>query len=186
MNWLDIVLIVILSYSVIRSFRKGFSREIVGLVTAVFALVLAMWFYGTAGAYVAPYTGAGAMANLAGFLLVVVGVMTAGALVGWTVNRFLRTIGLSFFDRALGAAFGLLRGVLFAMALLTAFTAFGPRAENGSEPSAVLHSRIAPWVLEASRYFVAIAPMELKVSFRKHYDEMRKALEKPLRGPGDQ
>jgi membrane protein required for colicin V production len=183
-NWLDIVLLLVLALSTVRSFRKGFSREIVGLAAALFALILAMWFYGLVGSYVAPWTGSGATANLVGFLLVVVGVIMAGSLLGWIVNRFLRTIGLSFFDRLLGAAFGLLRGLLVAIALLTAYISFAPRSENGSEPNAVLHSRIAPWVLEASRYFVAIAPMELKVSFRKHYAELRAALEKP-KDPGN-
>jgi hypothetical protein len=45
--------------------------------------------------------------------------------------------------------------------------AFGPRAESNTAPAAVVHSRIAPYILEASDMFVAIAPMELKASFRK-------------------
>jgi membrane protein required for colicin V production len=180
-NWLDIVLFAVLLFSTVRSFRRGFSREIVGLAAAVFALVLAMWFYGLVGSYVAPYTGPGALANLAGFLLVVIAVMAFGAMVAYVVNGFLRTIGLSFFDRLLGAVFGFARGVLLAIALLTAYTAFGRGPEHDAEPAAVLHSRIAPWILEASRYFVAVAPMELKVSFRKHYADIRAALEKPAK-----
>jgi len=37
----------------------------------------------------------------------------------------------------------------------------------------VIHSQIAPWLLEASRYGVAIAPMELKQSFRKYYGQIQ-------------
>ncbi len=169
MNWLDIVLIVVLAYSTFRSFQKGFSREIIGLAASLFALVLGMWFYGLAGSFVAPYVASARMANLAGFLIVVVVVLTLGALTGWVVSRFLRTIGLSFFDRLLGAVFGLGRGLLVAIALLTAFIAFGPASDGAAVPAAVLHSQIAPYVLEASRYFVAIAPMDLKQRFRKEY-----------------
>ncbi len=176
MNWLDIVLVVVLAFSTLRSFRKGFSREIVGLVAALLALVLAMWFYGQAGAFVAPYLGSAVLANLAGFLLVVVGVIAAGSLLGWIVSRFLRTVGLSFFDRLLGAAFGLIRGFLIAVALLTAYIAFAPHGEKDSAPSAVVHSQIAPWVLEASHVFVAIAPMELKQGFSKGYADIRSAV----------
>ena len=46
------------------------------------------------------------------------------------MSRFLRTIGLSFFDRLLGAGFGLVRGLLIAIALLTAFMAFGPQVDS--------------------------------------------------------
>jgi membrane protein required for colicin V production len=116
------------------------------------------------------------VANFIGFLLVVFAVLIGGAILGWIVNRFLYTIGLSFFDRLLGAAFGLARGLLIAIALLTGFMAFGPNIDSKTVSSAVLHSRIAPWILDASHLFVAIAPMELKSSFRKQYEQLKAVL----------
>jgi membrane protein required for colicin V production len=180
-NWLDIVLIVVLAFSTIRSLRKGFSREIVGLAASLAALVLAMWFYGMAGTFIAPYVGSPRTANLLGFVLVIAAVLLVGSLIGWIVSRFLRTIGLSFFDRLLGAVFGFARGLLITIAVLTAVMAFGPRADNNPTPEAVVHSRIAPWVLEASRWFVAIAPMELKQSFRERYSQVKTGLEQYTR-----
>ena len=113
------------------SARKGFSREIIGLAAALLALVLGMWFYGLAGSFLMPYVSSPRVANLIGFLLVVIGCAAAAAAsLGWIVSRFLRTIGLSFFDRLLGAAFGLVRGLLIAIALLTAFMAFGPQVDS--------------------------------------------------------
>ena len=184
MNWLDYVIIGILLLSTAGSFRKGFSREIIGLGAAFAALILAMWFYGLAGSWLQPYTRSERVANLAGFLLVMFAIIIAGSILGWIVNRFLRTIGLSFFDRALGAAFGLLRGVLIAMALITAFVAFGPYIEARTTPSAVLNSRLAPWLLDASRVFIAMAPMELKSSFREQYTRIRTALDKDVQAHG--
>lgn len=163
MNWLDYLLIAILLFSTVMSIRKGFSREVIGLAAAFFAFVLGMWFYGLAGSFVLPYVSSVRVANLIGFLLVVCGVLLCGALLGWIVSKFLRTIGLSFFDRLLGAAFGFARGLLVAMALLTAFITFGPH-------SAMVHSRFAPYVLRASRWFVAMAPMEMKSGFREQYE----------------
>jgi membrane protein required for colicin V production len=180
-NWLDIVLIVVLAFSTIQSLRKGFSREIVGLAASLAALVLAMWFYGMAGTFIAPYVGSPRTANLLGFVLVIIAVLLVGSLIGWIVSRFLRTIGLSFFDRLLGAVFGFARGLLITIAVLTAVMAFGPRADNNPTPEAVVHSRIAPWVLEASRWFVAIAPMELKQSFRERYSQVKTGLEQYTR-----
>jgi membrane protein required for colicin V production len=184
-NWLDYVLIAILLCSVIMSARRGFSREIIGLAAALFAMVLGMWFYGLAGSYVQPYVSSTRVANLIGFLLVVFAVLLAGGMIGWIVNRFLRTVGLSFFDRVLGAAFGLVRGVLVAMALLTAFMAFGPNVDARTASSSVVHSQIAPWVLSASHAFVAIAPMELKSSFRQQYAQVKLALGKNLPARGE-
>src|SRR5580698_484090 len=130
MNWLDYALLAILLFSVAMSARKGFSREIIGLAAALFALVLGMWFYGLAGSFLLPYLSSARVANLAGFLLVVFAVLLLGGMIGWIVSRFLRTIGLSFFDRLLGAAFGFVRGLLIAVALLTAWMAFGPQVDS--------------------------------------------------------
>jgi membrane protein required for colicin V production len=176
-NWLDYLLIAILLFSVIMSARKGFSREIIGLAAALFALVLGMWFYGLAGSFLIPYVSSERVANLIGFLLVVLGVLLCGGLFGWIVNRFLHTIGLSFFDRLLGAAFGLVRGLLITIALITAFMAFGPQLDSKTVSSAVVHSRIAPYVLDASHLFVAIAPMELKSNFRRQYAQVKSVLQ---------
>ena len=176
MNWLDIVIVLVLAFSTLHSLRKGFSREVIGLGASVLALVLAMWFYGLAGSFVAPYVDSPRVANLLGFILVVVGVLLCGSMLSWIVSRFLRTVGLSFFDRLLGGAFGLVRGLLILIALLTAFIAFGPHVGTGTTPSAVVKSRLAPYVLEASGYAVVLAPMELKKSFRKYYSKVEAAL----------
>jgi membrane protein required for colicin V production len=181
-NWLDYLLLAILLVSVAMSARKGFSREIIGLAAALLALVLGMWFYGLAGAFLIPYVSSARVANLFGFLLVVFAVLIFGGMLGWIVSRFLRTIGLSFFDRLLGAGFGLVRGLIVAIALLTAYTAFGSEVDSktvsaDSVDKAVLNSRIAPYVLDASHLVVAVAPMELKSSFLKQYAQMKSLLE---------
>jgi membrane protein required for colicin V production len=178
MNWLDYVLLAILLISALLSMRKGFSREIIGLAAALLALVLGMWFYGLAGSWLIPYVSSPRIANLAGFLLVISGVLFLGWILGWIVSRFLRTIGLSFVDRLLGAAFGLLRGLVIAIALLTAYMAFGPEVDSKTVSDSLLHSRIAPYVLDASRAFVAIAPMELKAGFLRQYALVKSLVQK--------
>lgn len=178
MNWLDYFLLAILLASSLMSARKGFSREIIGLAAALCALVLGMWFYGLAGSFLMPYVSSARVANLIGFLLVVFAVLILGWMLGWVVNRFLRTVGLSFFDRLLGAAFGFVRGLLIAIALLTAYMAFGTDIDSKTVSASVLNSRIAPYVLDASRVFVAIAPMELKAGFLKQYAQVKSLLER--------
>ena len=177
MNWLDVVLLIILLLSVVASYRKGFSREIIGLVSVVLALLLGAWFYGTAGAFLIPYVSSRSVANLAGFVLVFVGVMILGALVSFVVGRFLKVTGLSIVDHALGAGFGLLRAVVIAVALIMAVVAFSP---GEGPPAAVLHSRLAPYVAWASRVAASVAPKELKDGFRKTYAELLEGWKKTL------
>ena len=182
MNWLDLVLVIILAASVITSFRKGLSREIIGLISVVVALLLGIWFYGTAGSYLMPYLSSQTAANFGGFLIVFCGVMLVGGAVSALVGKFLKVTGLSFFDHVLGAAFGAVRGLVIAIALVLAILAFTPA---GRPPEAVLNSRLAPYVSGAASLCAGIAPHELKAGFEKTYgqvkDTWRAAVDKGLK-----
>jgi membrane protein required for colicin V production len=178
MNGLDAVLLIILIVSVVTSFRKGISRELIGLAAVVLALLLGIWFYGTAGSFLIPYVSSRGVANLAGFFIVFFGVMTVGSLISYGVGRFLRVTGLRFIDHVLGAGFGVLRGVLVAVALITGIMAFSTDADH--PPQAVVQSRLSPYVVDASRVIVGMAPHELKEGFRKSYGQVKEAWGKAL------
>jgi membrane protein required for colicin V production len=173
MNWLDIVIVILVAGSVAGSAWKGFSREVAGFLSSIAALILALWFYGAAGDFFLPYTSTRGVASFLGFLVIFLGVLFAGAGVGWLLNRFLRHAGLSWMDRLLGAGFGIFRGILFATALVTILMAFTPGATAGSPPRAVVRSRFAPYMLEGARVVAAMAPYEVKEGFRKSYDRVK-------------
>jgi len=170
MNWLDVVLLLLLLVSIVTSFSSGVTREVVGMISLVAALVAAVWFYGTAGAFLLPYVSSPGVAHFCGFLIVFCGVLILGALVGRALGRFIKMTGLSFVDRLLGACFGLVRGLLIAIALILALLAFTP---GKSTPDAVAQSRVAPYVIGAARVLSAVAPHELKDGFRKSYDQVK-------------
>jgi membrane protein required for colicin V production len=169
MNWLDAVLALILLASVAASFRKGLSREIIGLASVLLGLILGSWFYGNVAGYLIRYLSSRALANFAGFLIVFCGVVLAGALASAIVGKFLKVTGLSFFDHLLGAAFGIVRGVLIAAAVVMAVLAFAP---GDAPPQAIVNSRLAPYAASTARIFVAMAPRELKDGFHKTYAEV--------------
>ncbi|MEI9977352.1 MAG: CvpA family protein [Ignavibacteriota bacterium] len=170
MNWLDVILLLIIGASVIGSFRKGLSRQLIHLVAVIAAIVLGAWFYGRVAEYLEPHMSSPTAARLGGFLIVFFVVVFLGAMVSFTVGKFLRVTGLSIVDHLLGAVFGLLRGVLVAVALIMGVMAF---SKNGKPPRAIEESRVSPYVSQAARVFAALAPHELKEGFHKSYDQAR-------------
>lgn len=178
MNWLDVLLLFILAVSVATSYRKGLSRELIGLAATVLALLLGIWFYGPAGAFLIPYVSSRGVANLAGFFIVFFGVLTVGHLISYAIGRFLRVTGLRFIDHLLGAGFGALRGLLISVALITGIMAFSTDADH--PPESIVNSRLSPFVVNASRVVVAMAPHELKEGFRRSYGQVKEAWERTL------
>jgi membrane protein required for colicin V production len=173
MNWLDIVLFIILLVSTVSAARKGFSREVIGIAASLIGLICGIWFYGPAGSFLLPYVSSPHVANFIGFFIVFVGCVILGALVSTIVHRFMKTVGLSWFDRLLGGVFGLVRGTLIAVAVITGLVAFAPAVAGDAAPVAVGESRIAPYVVAGANFLVAMAPRELKDSFHTHYAQLK-------------
>src|SRR5581483_7473269 len=130
------------------------------------------WLYGLVGGHLLPYLSSRAVANFAGFALVFCGVMLVGSLVSFIFGKFLKVTGLSFFDHLLGAGFGIVRGILISAALVMGIMAF---AQGDRPPTAVVQSRMAPYVVDVARVVVALAPHELKEDFRKTYARVKTA-----------
>src|SRR5438270_11531684 len=105
MNWLDILLLLLLLFSTVTSLRKGFSREIIGLIATFLAILCGIWSYGLAGSFLLPYVSSPSLAHLAGFLLVFIGVILLNSVTGVIGRRFIRNVGLSWFDTLVGGAF---------------------------------------------------------------------------------
>jgi len=177
MNWLDVVLAVVLVVSTAAGFAKGFFRLGVGLAATFLAFVLAAWFYDAAGAWAIPYTSSRGIANFVGFVLIFLSVMVAGALLGRLLAHFFKWIGLSWLDRTGGGAVGLVRGGLISLAIVVLISAFLP----GDPPPAVLHSRIAPYVLDSAHYLSLTASPEMRQQFRQTYEKTKRAWVDPVR-----
>src|SRR5258706_14341922 len=138
MNWLDVALILILGVSVFSSFYSGLVREVIGLAAGVGGVLCGAWFYRIPGDVVRPWVGSREVANLCGFLLILAAVIVLGWIVSWIVGAMMRAVKLSWLDKLLGAGFGLARGVLVCVAVITAIVAFAPGKDAKAPPEAVV------------------------------------------------
>jgi membrane protein required for colicin V production len=178
MNWLDVILLLIIAFSIFGSFRKGLSRQIVHLAAVVAGILLGAWFYGRVAEYLEPHLSSPMAAKLGGFLIVFLAVLLLGAMVSFIIGKFLRVTGLSFVDHLLGAGFGLLQGVLVSVALLMAVMAF---SKDGKPPQSIEESRVAPYISQGARVFAAMAPHELKEGFHQSYDQAKVAWQRAVK-----
>jgi membrane protein required for colicin V production len=170
MNWLDIILAFILVWSAVRGLMTGMVRVVIGFSATVIGLILACWFYGSAGSFVLGWVSSKAVANLLGFLAVYALVQIAGALIGQLVRMVFQKLGLSWLDRLLGFGFGFVRGMLVCTVIVLALLAFTPTPP----PRSVVESRIAPYVIEAASACSRIAPRELTEGFNASYEKVKK------------
>jgi membrane protein required for colicin V production len=150
----------ILLLSLIQAAAQGFVFELFSLAGAVFGYILAAWEYPVASGYLAPYLKSEVVASGAAFLLIFLAVVILAGVAGRIARWATQSVGLRWFDRVLGGAFGFLRGALVAMVLIMAMASFLPSSD------ALAKSSLAQYFLVAGRAAVYAGPGELKQKFR--------------------
>jgi membrane protein required for colicin V production len=156
LNYFDWFLIVILTWSTITAFLRGFLLELFALGGLVAGILIASWNYPVLAGVLEHIVTAKTVANVVAFLLIAVAVMILSAVIGKALHHTADAIGLGFFDRIFGAVFGYLRGCLLCVAILMAVTAFLPPAP------AVAKSSLSPYFLAGAHAVSFVVPHDLR------------------------
>ena len=169
-NWLDWVLATIVFVSVVTALWKGFVGELIALASAITALIIAAYNYERVAPLLKAFTRTRGVALGVSFILLFAGVLVMGALVSILARRLIKKVELQWFDRFLGAVFGLLRGLLVDCVLLLVMMAFA------IQPEAVRKSTLAPYVTAGSRVLALAMPGKMRSDFRVGFERFKKAL----------
>jgi len=116
MVWLDYLILVTLVLSTAFGIWRGFVSSALSLAAWVLAFWIALTFAATLAAKFAPSVGKAA--PVLAFVTLFVGVLVFSAVVNHFLVKGIEAAGLRSFDRLLGGAFGLVRGVVVAALLL--------------------------------------------------------------------
>ena len=168
MNGLDWLILGVLALSIGLAVAQGFLMEVFSLAGAILGYLLAAWEYPRVAAWFLPYVSAAWVANAAGFLAIFFSVVLLAGFAGRLSRWMFAEAGLRWFDRLLGAAFGLLRGGVVATVVVMALATFSP-----SSPS-LAGSRLAPYVLVVGQAASWVAPSALRHSFHDGVWALRK------------
>jgi len=176
-NWIDLTLAVLMIFSIISSLKLGFTRTAIGLLSTILALVFGLRYYRAVAVSLRPHISRTPAADIAGFLIVFVGIIMLGEVVTGMLARFIRSTDLVWLDRALGGAFGVVRGFLFGAIMIWGLMALMP-----VPPKLVLsESRLAPCVMDAARKVADASPDEVKRTFRQSYRELNRVLPEKIK-----
>ncbi len=114
---LDWIFALVLLASLVLGAWRGLVYEVLSVLSWIAAFILAQWFAPEVAQKLPMGGSAESVRYAAGFVLVFVVAVFAGGLLALLAKKLLTAVGLQPADRALGAAFGLVRGVVLLLAV---------------------------------------------------------------------
>jgi membrane protein required for colicin V production len=160
MTIVDTVIVGAIVLSAAIAASQGFFYEVFRLAGVVFGYLVAVWEYPWLARWYAQFVKTDWAANIAAFFTIFVAIVLLAGIVGRLARWSVREVGLRWFDRILGGAFGVLRGVLLVTVVLVGASAWTPNA------SWLARSQFAPYLLILGRAAVWVAPGEIRRQFR--------------------
>jgi len=164
----DWIILAVILASVIHAASVGFFQEAFWIAGLIFGYLLAAWRYHLLALWFAPYLKSAWLGDIAAFLIIFLAVMTVAGIAGRLARWMVKEAGLSFVDRTLGGALGLLRGCLTVAVILMSMASFTPTSKwlEGSE--------LAPYFLVVGRAAIWVAPADLRARFYQGLDLLRR------------
>jgi len=112
LNWMDSVILVVVGFSLLIGLWRGLVREVLSLAALIAAVIIGRLYGPQLAPSFAGMTENASAQYVLAFALLFVLTLIVGAIVNHFVARFIKLVGLRLVDRVLGAAFGVLRGLL--------------------------------------------------------------------------
>ncbi len=122
----DLVLLGVLAVSLILGAWRGFVYEVLSVIGWAVSFYLAQWFAPEVATKLPLQGTASPVRYAAAFALIFIGAVFVAGLLAVLIKKLVEAVGLRPVDRTLGAAFGVVRGLilLLAAAVVINMTAF--------------------------------------------------------------
>lgn len=167
LSFLDWGILLIVVLSVLEAAAQGFFYELFAFSGVIVGYLVAAWEYPRLAGWYMRYVNSQWVADMAGFLTIFAAIALLSGVIGRIARLAVSGVGLRWFDRVLGALFGVLRGAVVATIIVMALAAFSPTSGY------LQNSRVAPFMLVTGRGLIWAAPADLRARFRAGWELLR-------------
>lgn len=169
MNAFDIIVVVILAYSLIRGLFRGLMKELASIIGVLGGFFTAYSFYHVAAGYLSGLVSNPAYRNILAFLIIFCAVVILVNVLAIVIKYLLKIVFLGWLDRLGGFVFGVVKGVLIVSVIFLALTAFLPKGTP-----LIRDSLTAPYVSVISEKLAVVVSSDIKNEFSAKLEAVKK------------
>jgi membrane protein required for colicin V production len=172
MNGIDLSIIICSGGLCLWGLIKGLTRMVMTILAIFVGFIFATRSYHVIGGWAGGFVGNRSLAMMIGFIAAFVFVAVVFSIISNIIRKVLDSINLGCLDHVLGAAFGLVGGILFSSIVVIVMALFAPDREE-----VLKRSYLAPYVIEFSSIVVRLIPADLREEFLEKYYDFRRHTE---------
>jgi membrane protein required for colicin V production len=169
-NPLDIGIVIIFGFFLVRGFFKGFVREIFSLIGFLGGFYGACTYYLETAKFLSKWISPVAYLNIVSFVLIFLGVFILISLLGAAIKFLLDIVFLGWIDRVLGVLTGFIKGILIVSVLLMAFAIFFPEWKP-----LMATSTLAPKITIVAQKMASVIPRGVKRQLTNNIQKFKEA-----------
>ena len=169
MNAFDIVVIVIISFCLIRGAFKGLIGEVSGIIGVVAAFYGAYTYYPMITVYAQKWIENTGVRNILAFFIIFCAILIVVGLVSLLIRKILNLVFLGWVDRTFGLVFGAAKGVLIVSVIFIMMTSFFP--ENSKF---LTTSKLSPYIAKVSEAMTVFISKNSRKDFLEKLDKLLK------------
>ena len=174
MNPFDILIIIVVGYSLIRGIFRGLVKEVSSIIGVFGGFYAAYTYYNVLANLFSEFISDVAYLNILSFLIIFCGILIIVSVLGVIIKYLLNIAFLGWVDRIGGLIFGITKGFLIISVLFISLTAFLPKGT-----AFIKNSVLAPHVSWVSEKMVKVVSQEMKIDFMTKLGELKKAWKIP-------
>ena len=174
MNPLDIIIIAILGFSLVRGIFRGLIKELSSIIGVLAGFYAAYTYYPYVAGLFAKWISNSGYRSILGFLIIFCAILILVGILGVLIKYVLKIASLGWFDRTCGAVFGLVKGVLIVSVVILMLTTFLPKGAPF-----IRKSLLAPHVMMISEKMIKMVPPDMKQQFFDKFQELKRSWKIP-------
>ncbi len=160
MHWVDIVVFVVIGFSVIIGLFRGLVKEAISLATWVLGVWVSLSFSSSFAKMLPFQVGDQTVQTLIAFVIIFLVILVVGGVINYLIGQLVDKTGLSGTDRTMGLVFGFLRGGLIVAIMVLLATLTNMPHEEWWHQSLTL-----PYFHDAAVWLKALLPDSLAQHF---------------------